>query len=105
MWTIDHTGTALADGNYAFRATATNASGTSPSSAAFAVTVDTAAPAVVSVNRLNPTAASGSTETIIFRVTFSEPVSGVDAADFTLTFGGGLDRSDLRRLRLERERR
>ena len=90
VWTIDHTGTALADGNYAFRATAANPSGTSPSSAVFAVTVDTAAPAVVSINRLNPTAASGSTQTIIYRVTFSEPVSGVDASDFTLTLGGGL---------------
>ena len=90
VWTIDHTGTALADGNYAFRATAANPSGTSPSSAVFAVTVDTAAPAVVSINRLNPTAASGSAQTIIYRVTFSEPASGVDASDFTLTLGGGL---------------
>jgi autotransporter-associated beta strand protein len=90
VWTIDHTGTALADGSYAFRATATNAGGTSPSSAAFVATVDTAAPAVVSVNRLNPTAASGSTETIVYRVAFTEPVSGVDAADFALTLGGGL---------------
>lgn len=90
VWTLDHTGTALADGSYAFRATATTASGSSPSSPVFPVIVDTAAPRVVSINRLNPTAASGSTDTIIFRVTFSEPVSGVDAPDFTLTFGGGL---------------
>ena len=90
VWTLDHSGTALADGSYAFRAAATSASGSSPSSAVFPVIVDTAAPAVVSINRLNPTAASGSADTIVFRVTFSEPVSGVDAPDFTPTFGGGL---------------
>jgi autotransporter-associated beta strand protein len=90
VWTLDHTGTALADGIHAFRATATTAGGSSPSSAVFPVTVDTAAPQVVSVNRVDPTAASGSTDTIVFRVTFTEPVTGVDAPDFALTFGGGL---------------
>ena len=52
--------------------------------------VDTAAPLVLSVNRFNPSAATGSASSITFRVAFSESVSGVDAGDFTPVFGGGL---------------
>ncbi len=63
-WTLDYTDTALPDGSYAFRGTATSSAGSSPASAAFAVIVDTSAPAVVSITRLNPTAASGSADAI-----------------------------------------
>src|SRR5262249_27759633 len=90
QWSFDHTATALADGSYVFAASASNGAGASPSSPGFTVRVDTLAPTVVSVNRQNPTAASSSADTITFRVTFSEQVSGVDASDFTLTFSGGL---------------
>jgi autotransporter-associated beta strand protein len=89
-WTLDDTGTALPDGSHAFRAAATNASGTSPSSPVFVAIIDTSAPSVVSVNRLNPAAASSSAASITFRVTFSEPVSGLDASDLTPVFGDGL---------------
>jgi autotransporter-associated beta strand protein len=90
QWTFDYTGTVLADGTYAFRAAASNGLGTSPSSPLFQVRVDTVAPAVASVNRQNPTAPSSSATQITFRVTFSEVVEGVDAADFTPVFAGGL---------------
>ena len=82
QWSFDHTGTALADGSYALAASASNGAGASPSSPSFTVRVDTLAPMVVSVNRLNPTAATSSADTITFRVTFSEQAPGVDASDF-----------------------
>src|SRR5262249_31163787 len=46
LWTISYTGTTLAEGTYAFTATATSAGGTSDPSAAFLVAVDRTAPAV-----------------------------------------------------------
>jgi rhamnogalacturonan endolyase len=90
QWGFDHTATALADGSYVFAASASQGGGASPSSPGFTVRVDTIAPAVASVNRQNPTAATSSADTITFRVTFSEQVSGVDASDFTPFFSGGL---------------
>jgi autotransporter-associated beta strand protein len=54
------------------------------------VTVDTAAPTVVSVMRQNPTTPSSSAASITFRVTFAESVSGVDASDFTPVFSASL---------------
>src|SRR5690606_28025972 len=56
----------------------------------FTVRVDTLAPTVASVNRQNPTAALSSADAITFRVTFSEPVVGVDVSNFTPVFSGGL---------------
>ncbi len=90
QWSFDNTATALADGSYVFAASATSGGAASPSSPGFTVRVDTLAPAVVSVNRQNPTAASSSADTITFRVTFSEQIGGVDASDFTPVFSGGL---------------
>ncbi len=90
QWSFDHTATSLADGSYVFAASASNGVGASPSSPGFAVRVDTLAPTVVSVNRQNPTAATSSADTITFRVTLSEQVSGVDASDFAPVFSGGL---------------
>ena len=90
QWSFDHTSAALADGAYVFAASASNGAGASPSAPGFPVRVDTLAPAVVSVNRQNPTAASSSADTITFRVRLSEPAPGVDASDFTANFSGGL---------------
>jgi rhamnogalacturonan endolyase len=90
QWSFDNTATALADGSYVFAASASKGAGASPSSPGFTVRIDTRAPTVVSVNRQNPTAASSSADTITFRMTFSEQVSGVDASDFTPVFSGSL---------------
>jgi rhamnogalacturonan endolyase len=88
-WTFDYTGTVLAPGVYSFSATATNASGSSsPASAPFVVTVDTAAPVVSSIQRQNPLTAATTASNLTFRVNFSESVSGVDLGDFALTLTG-----------------
>ena len=41
-------------------------------------------PAVLSINRQSPVTAKTSATSVIFRLTFSEPVTGVDAADLVL---------------------
>ncbi len=88
-WTFDYTGVALASGVYSFSATATNAFGSSsPTSASFNVTVDTAAPVVASIQRQNPPTAATTANNLTFRANFSESVSGVDLGDFVLTFTG-----------------
>jgi autotransporter-associated beta strand protein len=90
QWIFDYTGNVLPDGAYVLSASASNGAGTSLSSAAFPVRIDTVAPAVVAVNRQNPTAPISSADAITFRVTFSEPVAGVSDSDFTPVFTGGL---------------
>lgn len=50
--------------------------------------IDETPPTVISVNRQNPTTESTSASSLTFRVTFSEKVTGVDAADFTTTTSG-----------------
>lgn len=92
-WAFDNAANVLADGSYFLRAVGSNAGGTGPSSPAFALTVDTVAPLVVSVNRENPTAPVSSADTITFRVTFSETITAVDASDFAPVFSGGLSGS------------
>ncbi|HEU0172733.1 MAG TPA: Ig-like domain-containing protein [Blastocatellia bacterium] len=88
-WIFDYTGTMLAPGVYNFSATATNPSGgSSPASAPFVVTVDTAAPAVISIQRQNPLTAATTASNLVFRGNFSESVSGVDLSDFALTLTG-----------------
>ncbi|MBE2213425.1 MAG: autotransporter-associated beta strand repeat-containing protein [Opitutaceae bacterium] len=89
-WSFDYTGTVLDDGERAFVATATASGGSSPSSPAFVVAVDTLAPAIVSINRLNPSAATTSAASLTFRVSFSESVAGLDVADFALVTTGDL---------------
>jgi autotransporter-associated beta strand protein len=89
-WSLDYTSTSLSDGTYPFSAIATVGSSSSASSPAFLVTVDSVAPTVVSVNRQSPSAAASTSATITFRVTFSEPVAGAIASDFTPAFSGGL---------------
>ena len=90
-WSFDYTNTALAPGTYTFNAKATdNSNHDSLSSPDFVVTVEETPPTVVSINRLNPSGATINGGTVVFRVTFSEQVSGVDAADFQLTTTGSV---------------
>ncbi len=49
---------------------------------------DVTAPSVQSIDRFSPTTQSTSTTSVVFRVTFSENVSGVDVNDFSLTATG-----------------
>ncbi len=51
-------------------------------------TLDRSAPTVVSITRADPNPTSAAS--VRFTVTFSEAVSGVDSADFSLTSGGAL---------------
>ena len=53
-----------------------------------AIPADTAAPAVTSIERSDPAEAATSERTLVFAVTFSEDVTGVDQADFVLSSGG-----------------
>ncbi|MEI6949444.1 hypothetical protein V9K67_19815 [Paraflavisolibacter sp. H34] len=45
-------------------------------------TVDRSAPLIQSINRQTPNDTLTNADTLVFRATFSEPVTGVDAADF-----------------------
>ena len=88
-WTFDYTNTVLAPGTYSFNAKATDsANHDSLSSPDFVVTVEDTPPAVSSINRQSPSGATINGGTVVFRATFSEQVSGVDAADFQLTATG-----------------
>jgi hypothetical protein len=53
-----------------------------------ALVIDGALPSVASIVRHTPSAASIGVTSVTFRITFSEAVSGVDAADFVLTTTG-----------------
>ena len=53
-----------------------------------AIPADTTAPAVTSIVRSNPAEATTSGRTLVFAVTFSEDVTGVDLSDFALSSGG-----------------
>ena len=58
----------------------------------YTVVADTTAPTVTSIERSSPAAASTSSRTLVFEVTFGEDVTGVDAGDFALSpdsTGGG----------------
>jgi autotransporter-associated beta strand protein len=90
QWTFDYTGTVLSNGTYGFTAVASDGSSSSASSTLVPVTVDTTLPTVLSINRLNPLVAATSATEVTFRVTFSESILGLDAADFALTTDGTL---------------
>jgi rhamnogalacturonan endolyase len=81
-WSID-CGVALADGSYAFSAAASNAAGAGLAAPVFVVTVDTTAPAVASVTRHDPASQQTLTDTFVYKVTFSEPVTGLANSSFT----------------------
>jgi hypothetical protein len=53
------------------------------------VNVDGVAPTVTSINRQTPSTATTTASTLVYRVTFSESVTGVDISDFTLTTTSG----------------
>ena len=56
------------------------------------IPADTTAPTVTSIERSDPAAETTSAQTLVFAVTFSEDVTGVDAGDFALSpdsTGGG----------------
>ena len=57
----------------------------------YTVVADTTAPTVTSIERSDPAEGSTSEQTLVFAVTFSEGVTGVDADDFALSpdSGGG----------------
>ncbi len=78
----------LGDGTHTFSVRAIDAVGNVGTPASFTWLVDTASPAVVSSLRLdaNPT----SKRFVNFTVTFTEPVSGVDATDFSFTKTGAI---------------
>jgi hypothetical protein len=52
------------------------------------ILVDAVAPSVSSINRQSPTNATTNATGLVFRVTFSKNVGGVDASDFSLTATG-----------------
>ena len=87
-WTFNYTGTTLLSGDYTFTATAETGGTSSPVSTPFAVKVDTVAPAIDTIARFNPATPSTSVGTLVFRVTFLEPVVNVDTGDFILTNSG-----------------
>ncbi len=72
-----------------YRVSAINSVGTSaPSNTANATTAtvtDTTAPTVTSITREDPTSSPTSSDTLTWRVTFSEAVESVDPADFVIT--------------------
>lgn len=80
--------TTLPAGSHVFTATASQGGVASPSSATFTVTVDTSAPAISSISRHAPSIYSTNGGSVVFRVTFAEPVTGVGLSDFTLTKSG-----------------
>ncbi len=59
-----------------------------PFASTAAVLIDNTDPTVSSINRLTPAGASTNASSVIYRVTFSENVSGVDFTDFDLTATG-----------------
>ena len=59
--------------------------GTNPTGADHTYAVDTAAPTVTSIVRSDPAGATTSERILVFAVTFSEDVTGVDAGDFALS--------------------
>ncbi|HND52840.1 MAG TPA: Ig-like domain-containing protein, partial [Pirellulaceae bacterium] len=85
VWAYDYTATSLAEGTHQFTAKATDLAGNvSSASATFLVVVDVTAPSTASFGRRTPVAAFTNSDTLVFRATFSEPVAGVDANDFTV---------------------
>ena len=78
-------------GNHIIRIGISSPDGTEVASASADFTVaaaDTTAPTVASIERSDPAEETTPAQTLIFAVTFSEDVTGVDQADFVLSSGG-----------------
>jgi hypothetical protein len=74
------------DGAKAITVKATDAAGnTSAASEALALTLDTTAPTLSSLAINTPTTANTNANTLVYRATFSEVVTGVQSGDFVLT--------------------
>ena len=61
---------------------------TEPMESRLLLSVDTVSPTVLSINRTSPAASNTSASSVSFTATFSEPVSGVDATDFSVATTG-----------------
>ena len=73
------------EGSHTFTVRVTDAA-TNSSTDSYTWVIDTTAPTVVSITRVDPDPTSASN--VDFTVTFSETVTGVNKADFTLTISG-----------------
>lgn len=83
-------GSALTAGAHNIFATATDVAGnTSSSSTALAITIETGAPRVTSIVRQTPSGQTTNADTLVFRVTFSEGVTNVGSADFSVSGPSG----------------
>ena len=67
--------------------TSTTPTGADHTYAVSTAPTDSTAPAVSSIERSNPSGAATDSQTLVYKVTFSEDVTGVDAADFVLSSG------------------
>ena len=67
--------------------TSTTPTGSDETYTVSTITTDTTAPTVSSIERYSPSSATTDSQTLIYKVTFSEDVTGVDAADFALSSG------------------
>ena len=86
-WTLTLTTPVTAQGDILISATQSDAAGNDGTAPVVTVTVDTIRPTVVSIARISASP-TGNTGSLAWTVTFSEPVSGVAAANFTLVTSG-----------------
>lgn len=91
VWSFNYTGTSLSEGSHVFTATGSNGSTTSPASTPYVVTVDRTRPTIPQLRRYNPDTPATTASTLVFRLVWSEPVTGVDVGDFVLTKSGTAD--------------
>jgi autotransporter-associated beta strand protein len=79
--------TNLSEGNHTFRVRAVDNAGNVGPAASYAWQVDLTT-RVQAIDRFNPTYALTGAANVTYQVTFNLPVSGVDAADFTVSLSG-----------------